>query len=378
MDELFSIAKPTTSAAAVGTTTNLPEEVANSDLSQILSAISASLSIVGSVALISSYFAWKEIQTTSRKILVFISFSDLFTAAGNMFSILNPTSLSKELCEAQSFITTTSTLCSFFWTTYLGLYLFLSVGRRHFRLAENLMLVFHITSWGIPLAIVTTALVEHKLGSDKDFVTGGWCWINSNANDKLFWMLITGKAWEIAAYTLIAVLFSTIKCHIRREIRHHREVFITRSSLLAAHKADRKLTFIPVVFILLRIWGTIRFFFFICYPGFAHNKQLQKKLEFLVYLQGIGDSAQGFTNFLLYCFLTEKFQNKLKKIFKCWCNDKCCNSKSLPAVANDEESDSEKGKERNVSINNETTPLLDDGTSIDITPSITPRSNRSD
>ena len=36
-------------------------------------------------------------------------------------------------------------------------------------------------------------------------------------------------------------------------------------------KADRKLTFIPVLFILLRMWGTIRFFRFLaCLPDCHH------------------------------------------------------------------------------------------------------------
>ena len=37
-------------------------------------------------------------------------------------------------------------------------------------------------------------------------------------------------------------------------------------------KADRKLTFIPVLFILLRMWGTIRFFRFLaCLPDCLHS-----------------------------------------------------------------------------------------------------------
>ena len=37
-------------------------------------------------------------------------------------------------------------------------------------------------------------------------------------------------------------------------------------------KADRKLTFIPVLFILLRMWGTIRFFRFLaCLPDCHHS-----------------------------------------------------------------------------------------------------------
>lgn len=43
--------------------------------------------------------------------------------------------------------------------------------------------------------------------------------------------------------------------------------FLTLKSVEVAKKADLKLTFIPVVFILLRIWGTIRFIRFLAvYP----------------------------------------------------------------------------------------------------------------
>lgn len=41
--------------------------------------------------------------------------------------------------------------------------------------------------------------------------------------------------------------------------------FLTLKSIEVVKKADRKLTFIPVVFILLRMWGTIRFFRFLAY-----------------------------------------------------------------------------------------------------------------
>ena len=44
--------------------------------------------------------------------------------------------------------------------------------------------------------------------------------------------------------------------------------FLTVRSMEVVRKADRKLMFIPVVFILLRIWGTIRFFrVWVYYPS---------------------------------------------------------------------------------------------------------------
>ena len=55
--------------------------------------------------------------------------------------------------------------------------------------------------------------------------------------------------------------------------------FLTVKSKEVVKKADRKLTFIPVVFILLRIWGTIRFFRFLADP--VHDPQPLKWLVVL-------------------------------------------------------------------------------------------------
>ena len=56
--------------------------------------------------------------------------------------------------------------------------------------------------------------------------------------------------------------------------------FLTPKALEVIKRAERKLTIIPMVFILLRIWGTIRFFRFLYY----HPKDPPAR-EFLVYLQ---------------------------------------------------------------------------------------------
>ena len=55
--------------------------------------------------------------------------------------------------------------------------------------------------------------------------------------------------------------------------------FLTLRSIEAVKKADRKLMFIPIVFILLRIWGTIRFFRFLVY--FPSTPPLQEWLMIL-------------------------------------------------------------------------------------------------
>ena len=52
-------------------------------------------------------------------------------------------------------------------------------------------------------------------------------------------------------------------------------------------------------------------------------------------LQGIGDNIQGFTNFLLFCVFTEKFQTHLKVCARnlvVKCRGICCQSTRVKTV----------------------------------------------
>lgn len=59
-----------------------------------------------------------------------------------------------------------------------------------------------LLSWGFRLAITRPAAVAlKKIGYDaSDVSVAGWCWINLEAEDRVLWMLLTGKLWELLAY----------------------------------------------------------------------------------------------------------------------------------------------------------------------------------
>lgn len=175
------------------------------------------------------------------------------------------------------------------------------------------MWLFHVTAWGIPLVIALLGYELHAVGNPHDMVSSGWCWIKYSPTKRkkmIIWMLIAGKGWEILAYIAISVFYVLVKLQIRRELKcgfvpgSH---FLTLKSVEAAKKADLKLTFIPVVFIFLRIWGTIRFIRFWAYfpEPVAH--------DWLIILHGIGDNSQGFADFVLFCLFTNKIRNKFKQ-----------------------------------------------------------------
>lgn len=70
----------------------------------------------------------------------------------------------------------------------------------------------------MPLAITVAAVALRKIGYDASNVSVGWCWVNLDAEDRLLWMLLTGKVWEMLAYVTLPVLYILIRKHINRAV----------------------------------------------------------------------------------------------------------------------------------------------------------------
>ncbi|KAJ7336573.1 Basement membrane-specific heparan sulfate proteoglycan core protein [Desmophyllum pertusum] len=241
---------------------------------------------------------WPDLRTNSRQMIVFISIGDFLVAGSNIIGLY-----AKQMCNIQATINIAAVLSSFFWTVYLSVYFYLTICKQISMWSERLaMYLFHITAWGIPLAIAIAAYVEGAVGSSEDYVSSGWCWIKYTHSGKrwkmVLWMCIAGKGWEILAYIAITVFYVLVKFHIRRELKmgfvpgSH---FLTQRSVEVAKRAEYKLTFIPVVFILLRIWGTIRFFRFLA--DYPNNPSA---LDWLVILQVSTDHCIQWSNLPLY------------------------------------------------------------------------------
>lgn len=79
-------------------------------------------------------------------------------------------------------------------------------------------LPFSLLSWGVPFAITVAAVALKKIGYDASNVSVGWCWVNLQVTDRVLWMLLTGKLWELLAYVILPVLYILIKKHINRAV----------------------------------------------------------------------------------------------------------------------------------------------------------------
>ena len=103
---------------------------------------------------------------------------------------------------------------------------------------------------------------------------------------------------------------------------------IEKKMKAAFYNVDQKLIWIPVVFFLVRIWGTLRFFMSLhptCHyrcngiPVMLPECERVLYNPALVYLQSIGDPGQGWSNALLYVVFHQPIASRLFPCcFVCW------------------------------------------------------------
>lgn len=155
--------------------------------------ISSSISIFCSFIIIFTFACQKEIRTVTRHIIICISLADFCTALAYLtsltFTFKTFTVTTSRICVLQSFVSSTSSLCSFLWTMSFSLALFLILVKEKVTLLQKMLPFLHVFCWLVPLIINITALSLHKLGKGNS--TGSWCWIGKL--HKMFCFLCLGN-----------------------------------------------------------------------------------------------------------------------------------------------------------------------------------------
>jgi len=293
---------------------NCPQESLFTDSQALaletITIFSCGLSMIGSLLIIISYYHWPDIRSTLRQLLLYLSITDFIIAVGNMVGIFleHKERTDSLLCKSQSFLTTGASLSSFLWTMSIATYLYLMITNKH-HIAVKLITAFHIIAWGVPLGIVSLSMGFDVLGYDEK-TTVGWCWIVRSEyiywppwpqeSKAFFWELFAGKGVELLCYIFITIVYILS----RRALAIDRYLVYNRNIRETLHETDRKLVLIPIIFVFLRIWGTIRFL------AGAYCKQFITNYGLAV-LQSLGDSSQGLANCLLFCIFTKLIREKI-------------------------------------------------------------------
>jgi len=207
-------------------------------------------------------------------------------------------------------------MSSFLWTMSIAIFMYLVISKKH-TLAVKLIPLFHMVCWGIPLVIVCFSMAFGVLGS-----TGAvdWCWINSYEHISwprfspedtvIFWKMIAGKGIELIAciFTTVTYIISKRKLDIQLE-DYDQRLYLNTNVRATLMDTDRKLVLIPLIFVGVRVWGSVRFLV-----------QPYQDVYWLALVQGVGDSAQGWMNCILFCITTRKIREKF--VDSCFCRKK--------------------------------------------------------
>ena len=203
-----------------------------------ISLASSSLSCFGSVLIVLAFVKLPEIRTGAQKLITLLSVADFFTAFGYFVAAINflqhyrsgghlmrdadsrSCHTFSSVCEVQSFITTTSSLCSFLWTTILAVYFHVVIVNKQtlFRKKKTFVLV-NLVAWGAPFIITVPLLATGYLGYSP-LATSNWCYIRDSPSQSrtlmLSLFLVAGKGWEMLSYIVVTVLYISITCNIYR------------------------------------------------------------------------------------------------------------------------------------------------------------------
>ncbi|XP_069466131.1 G-protein coupled receptor 157 [Ambystoma mexicanum] len=296
---------------------------------QVTVLLSCALSVVGCILIICTHALWPELRSRPRELLLYLSVADLLSAVAYAYGVLRNFESSTWDCVVQGALSTFANTSSFFWTVAVALYLYITIVRARPSLADGLLFTFHAVSWGVPLLITVIAVSLNKIGYDASYVSVGWCWVSIEAHDRVLWMLLAGKVWEILAYIILPILYLLIKKHINRAhdaLSEYRPILASAPACPPRTAiADKKLIFIPLIFIVLRIWSTVRFILTLCNSP-AVNYSL------LVVLHGIGNTFQGGANCIMFVLCTAVVRRRL---FACACCHHCPGSWWLATPAPD-------------------------------------------
>ena len=146
--------------------------------------VSSVLSLIGSLLIIITYLAWKDVRRSVPRTIVFwLSVADLLSSITFIISaigheIYHIGHFPKIFCTILSFFTIYFPRVSCLWTVYLALYFVVVLILRKAHLGKKLMFIFHITAWFVPLVVLVPLAAMGWLGRAEYSEGPTWCFVS--------------------------------------------------------------------------------------------------------------------------------------------------------------------------------------------------------
>ncbi|NWR23119.1 GP157 protein, partial [Emberiza fucata] len=327
--------------------------------------LSCALSCAGSALLLCSQALWPELRTRPRQLLLHLSLADLLSALSYFYGVLRDFQGTSWDCVLQGALSTFANTSSFFWTMAIALYLYLSIVRGS-PAGQGLLWGFHAVRWvlcavlgppGTPtlrwdgaLGVSCVSVLSFSSSSPQiPFERGFWCLLTNRP------CLALGLCPACGLLLTPCPVLSLSLSPQHAALSEYRPILPAAPALRPrASVADKKLILIPLIFIFLRVWSTVRFVLTLCDSPAVQN-------PVLVVLHGIGNTFQGGANCILFVLCTRAVRARLLALLCCspsaelpWPGQGPPGSRQHPQT----HGDGDKDKDKDVDVPRQTKPLL--------------------
>ncbi|KAI6661136.1 G-protein coupled receptor [Oopsacas minuta] len=310
-------------------------------LLEIITGIMCVLSITGCLCIIISFCLYKELRTRARLIVVLLAFSVLCYTTANLVGIgvthlqkkaeiynnsilstaVNNSNVLDTMCKVQAGLAVFFYIASIFWTYCIAFYILMSVLQSKI-MSQITFYFFFIISWLVPSVIIAYLIVYDYLGYscisvEKNSTIGAevdvssiWCTIAYakvlNRDSRILINVLAFDVWLFMGYLILPIIFILVKIAMKKQASRLSTLY--EQCLKSSREIDVKLLLIPLAFILINVWSTVRDILFF----------LQHKNDYywLVVLQSVGDCSQGLVIFVIYFLMTRYVRQAMRK--------KCC------------------------------------------------------
>lgn len=213
-----------------------PNVSLSSPVPSYVNLASSTLSCFGSLLIIITYVALKDMRTTAQKIVTQLAVADFFYAAallmgeinfGIHYGVTDPNKCSvfQIVCEIQAFVSAGSSMAAYFWTSLLAVYFFCHYVYNYGAAVVKLLPLCTVAIWLTPIVILLPMLCVGELGysgSIPDTVHLSWCYLKrvgiwSDGSD-IAVNLTAGLLWEALSFVVVVILYGAVAIHLCRQV----------------------------------------------------------------------------------------------------------------------------------------------------------------
>lgn len=269
-----------------------PDFLDGQDIFVVL-ATSSSLSVAGSLFIILSWMLFTDMHFFSRKLIVYISATDLFSSAAFLYAAVRKTGVMSNTgghasleCTVQGFALQFFVLASYLWTGCFAYHLHSLIASRR-KKAHRLEVFYHAVSWGLPM-LITIVLVVERLSLQSDIIGGAdrpWCWLTNHASQHESLEMEMIQQFALFYVPAVVVFCYNVMIYIKL-------AGIVHGTELGANIRKRVLLYL-LVFLLCSVWGLVHRLYQAFTPG-------HQPLKWLSYAEAAIGPLQGFLNAIVY------------------------------------------------------------------------------